>query len=653
MGDLAAAVDIHDKDSRPAGPNWSRVVALASLYIAVWVGLWHLSESLKLSQGISLWYPATGLTFAILLKFGLRALPLPIMASLIVGLSSGSWPQWPQYLMASLLPPLGYALGAHLLRERFSRQPQGKWRFNEPQQAALFLAAAAAGSLVAALSGVALERSMGLPASGSSLWKTVLSWWGGDFVGVVTVTPLVLVSVAPLARQFLHGKPLRWSVMRWPSHPSVARLAVAQAILSIVVLVIVLWMSARFWPHQPQPFLSLLLLPVLTWIAATHNLRGAVLAIFLYELAIVTLVALFGTADQALQYQIVTSALAASGLLTGAASQARLAHMARLRDLAEVSNDLLWEFDARGRLCDLAGRFGKSVAWDGQGEFWRAYVVPQVQDTDFTALEDAIRQRRSFQLLVLRLRLPNQEQSVWTLSSGLPLIDEDGEFLGYRGATTDITEHKKAEALLRDYDQKLQAEVVERTRTLAEASQRNWRLANFDSLTSLPNRNLFFEHLRIGLQQAQRQARLAALLMVDLDGFKEVNDTYGHDRGDELLREIANRLQQCVRTTDTVARLGGDEFTIILLNLEQAQGAESVAAKIVERLAKPIALEEGSVTVTASVGIALYQPEWPYTLELAMRLLRRADAAMYAAKNAGKNAWRFAEPMRLNREADG
>jgi diguanylate cyclase (GGDEF)-like protein len=440
--------------------------------------------------------------------------------------------------------------------------------------------------------------------------------------------------------------PKSWAL----ADPPTARLVLAQTALSVLLFAILLGASSRFWPHQPQPFLCLLLLPVLAWIAATNGLRGAVLTVFLYELGIVAIVALFGQPDQTLQFQIVMLAVVTSGLLTGAASQARLAHIARFRDLAEVANDLLWEFDARGRLTELGGRLAKTIERrnGSRRAGWWTYVVSNKRNTAFSALEMAIRQRQPFQQVVLCLRLPGRGQAVWTLNSGLPLFNEDGEFLGYRGATTDITDYKKAEALLRDYDQKLEAEVVARTRTLAEASQRNWRLANFDSLTSLPNRNLFFEHLRKGLQQARRQWRLAALLLVDLDGFKEVNDTFGHDKGDELLQGVANRLQQCVRATDTVARLGGDEFTVLLLDLEQPEGAEAVARKIVERLAEPVPLGEASATVTASVGIALYRPEWSDSLDQALRLLKQADTAMYAAKRSGKNAWRFAETTDLN-----
>ena len=642
---MGTAADTPSKHPTQAGDPWGRIAALGLVYIAAWVAMWHASSLLNLANGVSLWYPPAGLTFAILLKYGARALPLPMIASLLAGLSLWSWEQWPYYLLANLFPPLGYAAAAHLLRHYPAGGRQEKWHFNDPQRVAFFLSAAAASSLFAALNGVSVLQGAGLLPGGSSLPETALGWWVGDFVGVVTLAPLVLIFAAPLARQFLKGEPLRLPKSWALADPFAARLALAQVGLSALLLLALFWLPNRLWPDQPQPFLSLLLLPVLAWIAATNGLRGAVLAVFLYELGIVVMVAWFGQADQTLQYQIVMLVVVASGLLTGAAAQARFTHITRFRALAEVSNDLLWEFDAHGRLCDLGGRLAKTIERrnGSRRADWRTYVIPQEQDTALDTLETAIQQRKPFQQLVLRLWLPGREQSIWTLNSGLPLFNEDGEFLGYRGATTDITDNKKAEALLRDYDQKLEAEVVERTRSLAEASQRNWQLANFDSLTSLPNRNLFFEHLRKGLQQARRQGRLAALLLVDLDGFKEVNDTFGHDIGDELLREIANRLQQCVRGTDTVARLGGDEFTVILINLEQPQGAEAVARKIVERLAEPVPLGEASATVTASVGIALYRPQQPDTLDLAMKLLRQADAAMYAAKRSGKNAWRFAD----------
>ncbi len=639
------------------GNSWSRTAGLALLYVAVWVALWHLSKAYDPLDEINLWYPTAGLTFALLLEYGARALPLPIAASLIAGLPVWSWEQWPYLLLVHLLSPLGYAVAAQALRRESTEQRRQKWSLDDPQRMATFLGATAVAASFAALMEVLPAAGAGLPPNSTSPWQIMLVRWLGDFIGAATLAPLGLIFAAPRVRRFLLKEPPRGPAAPVFAAPPV-RLTTFQMVLSVLLMAL-FWASHHFsWIGYTQPFMmALVVLPVLVWIAATHSLRSTVLVILFFELGIVAIEIGLGHAEQMLKYQIVMMAVVTTGLLAGAASQARLAEIARFRNLAEVSNDLLWEFDIHHRLWDLSGRFTKNVEWrDGQWrDDWRNIVIPQEQDTDFLALESAIQQRQPFHQLVLRIQLPGQEQSLWTLNSGLPLFDEDGEFLGYRGATTDITDYKKAEALrqraealLSDYDRKLEAKVAERTRVLAEASQRNWRMANFDNLTSLPNRNLFFEHLRKGLKQARRQWQLAALLLVDLDGFKQVNDTLGHDAGDELLRKIANRLQQCVRATDTVARFGGDEFTIVLLNLEQPQGAEAVARKIVEHLAEPVSLGEARATVTASVGIALYRPEWPDTLDLAMTLLRQADAAMYAAKHAGKNSWRFAEQLGLD-----
>jgi len=638
-----------------------RALGMALGYVAGWLALWHASSALSVAAGISLWYPTAGLTFALLLDCGWRALPLPVFASLLAGLSIWPWEQWPYCLAANLLTALGYAATAGAMRHyRPSLGVREQWRFNDTRQVTAFLAATAVGALCAALVDAWALKAAGLMSPQTPLPLAALGRWTGNFVGIATFAPLILVLGGALARGSRKARPPRpVSVLRAIGR-SVGRVALVQGLLSALLLAGLFWAPYQFWQAPPNPFLLLLLLPVLVWIAATHGVRGAVATVFLYELGIAIMVLALGSADLALQYQIVMATVAASGLLTGAVSHERLTSTALFRDLAEISNDVLWEFDAAGRLRDLRGKRVRSVEPREIrfGVSWRDLIVAQDQDTDLAALRIAIRQRRPFQQLALRVRLPGQEHSIWTRNSGLPLFDEDGEFLGYRGATVDISAHKQAEALrqqaealLRNYDRtleaKVEAKVEERTRHLAEASLRNWRLANYDALTSLPNRNLLFEHLRKGLQQARRRWRLLAILLVDLDGFKQVNDTFGHDAGDELLRQVAIRLQQCVRATDTAARLGGDEFTVVLPDLEGPDAAVAVAQKIIARVAEPVPLGSATASVTASVGIALYRPELPANLDLAMSLLRQADAAMYAAKRAGKNAWRFAEQLGL------
>ena len=168
--------------------------------------------------------------------------------------------------------------------------------------------------------------------------------------------------------------------------------------------------------------------------------------------------------------------------------------------------------------------------------------------------------------------------------------------------------------------------------------------AYHDALTQLPNRRLFVERLEITLLNARRARSSAAVLFIDLDRFKAINDTLGHDVADGLLIEIAKRLKSCVRQTDTVARHGGDEFTILLADLHQPEDAAQVAEKILERVADPAVIGTHSIEISVSIGIAVF----PYDGADMNTLLRNADDAMYRAKQAGRNNYQLCtEEMKL------
>ncbi|MFA6313585.1 MAG: sensor domain-containing diguanylate cyclase [Sterolibacterium sp.] len=164
-----------------------------------------------------------------------------------------------------------------------------------------------------------------------------------------------------------------------------------------------------------------------------------------------------------------------------------------------------------------------------------------------------------------------------------------------------------------------------------------WFQANFDSLTGLPNRRMFHDRLEQEIKKAHRASHRAALLFIDLDRFKEVNDTLGHDHGDLLLAEAARRIGECVRETDTVARLGGDEFTVVMAELDDSGSTERVARNILAQLAAPFQLGSQEVSVSASIGIAIY----PDDAATAKELLKNADRAMYAAKSLGRNRYNY------------
>ncbi|MEJ6004557.1 EAL domain-containing protein [Paucibacter sp. AS339] len=229
-------------------------------------------------------------------------------------------------------------------------------------------------------------------------------------------------------------------------------------------------------------------------------------------------------------------------------------------------------------------------------------------------------------------------------------IDANDLSQGSIWITMDISARKNAEAALVHAKQQLEQMVDERTRQLSETVKaleqtlleqqateaRIQQLAHFDVLTGLPNRALLSERSSQAIEIARREGRSLALLFLDLDHFKNVNDSLGHRFGDELLKGLAQRLKAAVREQDTVSRLGGDEFILVLPSTDAA-GASNVATKVMDLAAQPFQIEQNEITVTPSVGVAMY----PNDGEDFESLCRSADTAMYRAKQDGRNTFRF------------
>jgi diguanylate cyclase (GGDEF)-like protein/PAS domain S-box-containing protein len=186
------------------------------------------------------------------------------------------------------------------------------------------------------------------------------------------------------------------------------------------------------------------------------------------------------------------------------------------------------------------------------------------------------------------------------------------------------------------------AAAIERKRTHSRLEF----LAQYDQLTELPNRALFLDRLRSSLQRAQRSSLRLAVLYLDMDNFKQINDSFGHTTGDHLLREVAQRLRQCVREVDTVGRLGGDEFAVLLDNISQQQDATLVAEKILTTLSAPYLLEGKTLISAPSLGIAVY----PEHGQNDLHLIRHADEAMYVAKRSGGKRYILVEKPGSNRK---
>lgn len=197
----------------------------------------------------------------------------------------------------------------------------------------------------------------------------------------------------------------------------------------------------------------------------------------------------------------------------------------------------------------------------------------------------------------------------------------------------DITSH-----LNRVYQLKNVIKALEVENEHIKVSERiNKHQALHDGLTKLPNRTLLGEQLNLAINYAQRNAELLAVLFLDLDEFKQVNDNFGHPYGDELLRGVSERLQSCIRKSDLLSRLGGDEFIIVLSQIKTKQDASIIAQKVIRAFEQPFEIYDQAVFITISIGISLYPSD---TLD-AENLIKKADIAMYRSKKSGKNSFTF------------
>jgi diguanylate cyclase (GGDEF)-like protein len=290
---------------------------------------------------------------------------------------------------------------------------------------------------------------------------------------------------------------------------------------------------------------------------------------------------------------------------------------ARFKTLTDLSADWYWEQDENFRFTGQSWHNStKAYAHGSFNKGLTRWEVPYVDMPD--AVWDAHRAQLARHEVFRDFEVKRQESGgsiSYYAISGSPRFDAQGHFIGYHGVGSDITLRRSAE----------------------EAAK---RLAHYDTLTNLPNRALFLDRLAQELQRAQRSGSKVAVLLLDLDHFKEVNDTLGHDEGDRLLVQAGERVRGSVRQSDTVARLGGDEFVVILSDLGDRPAIENVAQNIITHLAEPFELETGSGHVSASVGIALF-PDDAHGQE---GLLKAVDQAMYAAKAAGRNRFSFFTP---------
>ncbi|MBX3618582.1 MAG: EAL domain-containing protein [Rhizobacter sp.] len=293
--------------------------------------------------------------------------------------------------------------------------------------------------------------------------------------------------------------------------------------------------------------------------------------------------------------------------------EALRASEARFRSMTHLSSDWYWEQDSEFRFTRLESR--KAGERDTPNpligrRFWESSL--QLQDPrGWDVLHDLHAARQSYRDLVLYRAAPGRAPYYISVS-GEPVHDIEGRFVGYRGVSREITEQKLAEEHIH-------------------------HMARHDGLTGLPNRMMFSHLLNVAIPTAQRYKRSFAVMFIDLDRFKFINDTLGHEAGDTLLKEITARFKQALRASDVLARLGGDEFVVLAQEVPDREHAAAVARKLLSAAIKPVLLMGQECRVTASIGIAMY----PTDGEDEQALMKNADSAMYFAKEEGKNNFQF------------
>lgn len=642
--------------SEPTQSKWrdqQRILVLAGAYLLIWLVLWYAAKMADIFGGASLWFLPAGLRFFAFMLFGWPALVLELVVVFIANLTQfmlsglpvpGLLPAqmgWLVYDWCAL--PLAYAMVLFPVR----------WRMRDgldlalTRHSALFIGVAIAAAGFGAMIGTVHLVYAGVVEANQ--WAVAsVSWFIGDFIGIITLAPLLLVRGWPQLAQYFQQR-------HWRSFPNSLPVAPGDRPDLVTVLVSTLSLALVFGVpyflglNLHFPLIALLLLFPLAGVALRYGLRGAVLAVVLLDSGLVLCVALLQQQQLALQYQMVMVAIALIGLWLGGAVESRnrllesynkelrtevarqtLALQQTNRELAVKEQHLqvvltaapvgVLELDAAG-CCSYINGIGRMLTDVTSEEALGRHVLDFVHPEDrgsFKLAWDS--QRHGTKVQTLDLRLAN---NLWCSAHwiGLPRAasSRDGAIL----VLTDSTVRR-------------------------QQADRLWTLGHHDSLTSLPNRTLFMDRCEQALSLAKRRDNWAAVLWIDLDEFKAVNDSLGHAAGDALLQLVAQRLKSRIRDSDTLARLGGDEFAVIMPEVKSCEAVVQVANELVASLQDRFDLPQGVAKISCSLGVALY-PQHADTVET---LMRCADMAMYRAKRAGKNQVQVGSPAdRANADA--
>jgi len=586
-----------------------RLFTVALAYFATgWIGL----QLPYVGSHITLIWLPTGIAVAALLKWGYSYWLAILAGAIAVNLSIGSSPGLAFCIAAgNTLAPL---CSACLLRH-YQFQPT----FYRMQDIVLLLGAASVGMLLSASGGVFSLVQHGVVHSES--WQMPwLIWWLGDAVGVIMVLPILL----SLSRS-------EW-VLLWQRRSQYLLWCAIVSIMEIAIFKLIPSATGQF------ALLSFLVLPLVIWTAMRFGVTGGALAVLgLSIIAVLATVNFYGPFYQQDLHQgilslwiFMTTLAMVVLMITVLQSERTVAEHAlrgseaRFRAVVDGALDAVVTIDESGCLVEFNPSAERIFGYTRQQVLGRplaeVIIPPAMRKAHCKGHQHFLRtgEQKIFdqRLELTAMRSDGTEFPVeLTITSlkdkGLPLVT---------GFIRDITKRK-----------------------LAEENIRN--LAFFDALTGLPNRRLLLDRLQQAFATSARAQTHGAVLFIDLDNFKSLNDTRGHDIGDLLLTEVPRRIRTCLRDEDTVARLGGDEFVVVLedmsMNAEQAASeARVISDKILNEINQPYMLGELEHHSSSSIGVSLFMG---YDVGVD-ELLKRADTAMYQAKAAGRNTQRFFDP---------
>lgn len=558
------------------------------------------------------WF-APGVAMGAILLHGYRVLPGIALAALATSLLhyEGQLAAVGMTTAMLLEAIVGYGLMRHFadLRQVLRRPAQ----FSR-----LLLFCALIAPLFSAVPGNLLLWSMG-SLSSDSLTSSISAWWAGNALGITLLTPLILSLRQPRPAAY---RPLELGV------------------LTITILLACALLYGGYLPDELQYYPSTFILaPLLAWLVFRFQIQTTSLLLLLIAVSALagTLLGQIPYIDTTTPYSIIflqlyIGTICASALMVKVVLDEHQQVQDHLRLASKViqhSPDAIVVTDNRSRIISANPAFIRNSGFQARELLGRNIDILKSGYHDarfFTDMWNQIKHKGSWQGEIWNRDKSGTIKPEWL--NIIALKNAKHGMTGYIGIYSSVARRQ-------------------------DAMDRIHHLAYFDILTNLPNRQLFNDRLRQALKYADRNSHLLGLLFIDLDRFKTINDTLGHAAGDKVLSLAAERLQACVRQTDTLARLGGDEFTIILQDINEDFDTVLVAEKVLQHFKAPLRLDNHELYITPSIGISLF----PENGTSADDLIRFADTAMYRAKELGGNNYQLfdsnmGEPFRWNLEVE-